>query len=68
MEENIQEPRSRLHKGDNYHETRVDSSANIPPQGVPALRVEEVPEIPEVMADEEFSCPVIEPWIELMDD
>ena len=51
-----------------YHETRVDSCSNVPAERIPALWIEEVPELPEVMVDKEFGGSIIEPGIELMND
>ena len=51
-----------------YHESRIDSGADVPAKGIPTLRVKEVPEFLEVVIDQELGSSVIEPWVELMDD
>ncbi len=51
-----------------YHEAGVDSGSNVAAERVPALGVEEVPELLEVVVDEELGGPEVEPWVELVDD
>jgi hypothetical protein len=54
--------------GVRYHESRVYSSTHITPQGVPRLRIKEVPKLFEVIVDEELGGPEVEPWVELVND
>jgi hypothetical protein len=51
-----------------YHETGIDGGANISAEGVPTLRIEEVPELAEVVVDQELGCPEVEPGVELVND
>ena len=51
-----------------YHETGIDCGPYVSAKRVPTFRVEEVPEFLEVIVDQEFGGPVVEPGIELVDD
>ncbi len=51
-----------------YHETRIDSGTNISTKRIPTFGVKEIPKLPEVMIDQEFSSPIIKPRIKLVDD
>lgn len=51
-----------------YHKAWIDGGSDISTQRIPTFWVEEVPEFSEVVVDEEFCGPVIEPGIKLVDD
>jgi hypothetical protein len=51
-----------------YHQTRIDSCSYISSQRIPTLRIKEVPELLEIVIDEELGGPEVEPRIELVDD
>ena len=51
-----------------YHEPRVNSRTDITAERVPALRIEEVPKLAEVVCHQKLSRPEVEPRIELVDN
>jgi len=51
-----------------YHKAWIDCGSNITTKRVPTFRVEEVPELLEVIVDEELGGSEIEPRIKLMDN
>ena len=51
-----------------YHKAGIDSGSNISAKRVPTFGVEEIPELFEVVIDEELGGSEVEPWIEFVDD
>ena len=68
MQDNINEAWSWLYKISIYHKTRIDCCTDITAKRVPTLRIEEVPELSEIMIDQKFGSSVIEPGIEFVND
>jgi len=52
----------------NYHQSWVYGSSDISSEWIPTLRIEEVPELSEVVIHQKLGCSKVEPGIELVDD